>query len=75
MSLRELAAREVLDDETLTSLEVVAFVFSPCRVTGSGSWFACYSKLNLLPVFGSFAHYEFRLPLGDLAVMTGHVHL
>lgn len=34
LSLRVLAARVVLDDETLVSLEVVAFVFSPCRGTG-----------------------------------------
>lgn len=31
---RVLAAGEVLDDETLTSLDAVAFVFSPCRGTG-----------------------------------------
>lgn len=39
MPPRVLAAGELLDDETLAALEAVAFVFSPNRRTGSGSWF------------------------------------
>ena len=46
-----LAAGEVLDDETLTSLDAVAFVFSPYRVTGSGSWFHPAQQRQMITIY------------------------
>ena len=48
---RVLAAGEVLDDETLTSLDAVAFVFSPYRVTGSGSWFHPAQQRQMITIY------------------------
>ena len=48
---RVLAAGEVLDEETLTSLDAVAFVFSPYRVTGSGSWFHPAQQRQMITIY------------------------
>ncbi|MDK8799921.1 hypothetical protein [Corynebacterium coyleae] len=51
MPPRVLAAGEVLDEETLVSLEAVAFVFSPFRETGSGSWFHPAQQRQMITIY------------------------
>ena len=51
MPPRVLAVGEVLDDETLASPESVAFVFSPYRTTGSGSWFHPAQQRQMITIY------------------------
>lgn len=56
MPPRVLAAGEVLDEETLVSIEAVAFVFSPYRETGSGSWFHPAQQRQMITIYNLLPH-------------------
>ena len=57
MPPRVLAAGQVLDEDTLASLQAVAFVFSPYRTTGSGRWFHPAQQRQMITIYN-------RLPYG-----------
>ena len=56
MPPRVLAAGEVLDEETLSSLEAVAFVFSPYRVTRAGSCFHPTQQRQMITIYNLLPH-------------------
>ena len=56
MPPRVLAAGEVLDEEMLISLEAVAFVFSPYRVTRAGSCFHPTQQRQMITIYNLLPH-------------------
>ena len=56
MPPRVLAAGEVLDEELLTSLDAVAFVFSPYRVTRAGSCFHPTQQRQMITIYNLLPH-------------------
>lgn len=56
MPPRVLAAGEVLDEETLSSLDAVAFVFSPYRVTRAGSYFHPTQQRQMITIYNLLPH-------------------
>ena len=56
MPPRVRAAGEVLDEETLSSLEAVAFVFSPYRVTRAGSCFHPTQQRQMITIYNLLPH-------------------
>lgn len=56
MPPRVLEAGEILDEETLRSLEAVRFVFSPYRITESGSWFDSAQQRQMITIYNLLPH-------------------